>query len=226
MTVTFEDSDSSAADASTYTFSGMTFGTAYAGRRLVVAVITRSGAAESISSVTIGGIAATALKTKHNDLLAPARTICAIYAATVPTGTSGDVVVTCSGTMVRCAVGLYNSPTGFVLVSSDDDEGNDPLTASVSAIAGGFTIGAAYGGGGNTPAFAWTGLTENVDVALDTTNAASSALKNSSAAETVNVSADFSASAVTANLLTLAVASFSGGIIPKAMHHYKTMQEA
>ena len=69
----------------TYTYSGISFGAAESGRLIVVQASVDSG---TINSITIGGITATTVRS----VLVGTATI-GLFAATVPTGTSGTVVI-------------------------------------------------------------------------------------------------------------------------------------
>lgn len=69
----------------TYTFSSISFGTAAADRLIVVQVYVDNGSA---SSVTIGGVTATQIRSATDGSANHY-----FFAATVPTGTSGSIVV-------------------------------------------------------------------------------------------------------------------------------------
>lgn len=142
----FLSSATSATDATAYTYSAMSFGAAFAGRVLVACLGARRNSAASISSVTIGGVTATNVITANNT--GGGADIAAIYAAVVPTGTSGDVVVTYSGTMLRAACTLYSlryvggitaADTGSdttLTGSTVSDTLNVPATSAVIACVG------------------------------------------------------------------------------------------
>jgi hypothetical protein len=99
------DSDTSTTDLTTYTFSGMDFGDANADRKIIVCIQGHANSARSISSVTIGGVTATELVSQADASVGGHRA--AIYGAAVPTGTSGNVVVTFSGSMLRASAHTY-----------------------------------------------------------------------------------------------------------------------
>jgi hypothetical protein len=85
----------------TYTFTAASLGTAHADRYVIVGVASVAGFARTISSATIGGVAATL---NHNQNLGFTGRI---ISAAVPTGATGDVVLTFSGAMTSCAIGVW-----------------------------------------------------------------------------------------------------------------------
>src|SRR5690606_34181733 len=81
-------------DASTYTFSSASLGRPHATRKIIAAVATRgSPSSHNVNSVTVAGISATSVLTLsfngNNNKLT-------FWVASVPTGTSGNIVVTLS----------------------------------------------------------------------------------------------------------------------------------
>lgn len=163
-----------ASDLTTYTFAGLDFGAAHPDRKLFAAVTIRAAGTPSISSITIGGVTATSLALSTNTD-GGNRTHAAIMGAAVPTGTSGDLVVTLSGSgAVRCGYTLYRA-VGPALTALD------PKTSTSGSPSGtltipprGFGIACGYAGNTTVTGAAWTGLTEDTDV-LDAGNGHSSA---------------------------------------------------
>lgn len=101
---------SSNGSSATQTIAALPFGTPAAGRVIVAAIGARVASGRSLVSVTIGGVSATV------DRVTTTWPAAFIARAIVPTGTSGDVVVTYSG--------AETSPVNaFVYVA----EGNTPL---------------------------------------------------------------------------------------------------
>lgn len=101
-------------DATTYTFSTVSLGDADAGRKILVPLYTlKADPAATISSVTIGGVSA-ALVTGTNTTVATggASHLTEMWEAAVPTGTTGDIVITCSAQTVRMAGGVYRIVSG------------------------------------------------------------------------------------------------------------------
>ena len=176
--------------STTATFTSVDLGTAASNR--VVAVYFGSGQANQgiITDVTIQGITATlAVRAASNNQ--PAVNV--IYYATVPTGTTGDVVVTYSTTWgvtsadYLSSVSMYDlaSTTPITAATQNATDGVSPslsvtLTPSANAV-----LFAAYRAGavaaGSTSS--WTNATEQTDVLVVNggyTDATSSGLANSS----------------------------------------------
>ncbi|TIR87368.1 MAG: hypothetical protein E5X05_01335 [Mesorhizobium sp.] len=87
-----------AGGASPHTFSGLSFGAEFSGRVLIACTCLRgnSGSGMNVSAVTIGGVSA--VGTDNGEFLAGGPCIgTGVFAAAVPNGPSGDVVVTWSG---------------------------------------------------------------------------------------------------------------------------------
>lgn len=151
-------------DLTTYTFT-LSFGTEAGGRYIVAAIQSRANAARSISSVSIGGVTATELITVN--ATGSGADIAALYIALVPTGATGDVVVTFSAAMVRAMCSVYRvtgcSPAAAD-TASDTTFSTADLSASIDCPAGGAIFAAAEvlmstGTSSNT----WTNLTEASD---------------------------------------------------------------
>jgi hypothetical protein len=143
------------------THPGMNFGPANPKRYLIAAIAYSSLTA--ITSVTIGGVAATQLVAVVSSFQ-NARS--AFFIAAVPTGTSGDVTVN-AGSGGVSSVALYSvinlqSPTAVATTSSF---GSSPLSMSLNGTNGGFILASAYMSGSPGVTAAWTGLT-TVDLNL------------------------------------------------------------
>lgn len=123
------------------TFSAVPIGAPMSSREVYVAVQISGTSAgpPTISSVTVGGVAATLLR-GANSVGNFARL--AIYRAVVTTGTTGDVVVTYSGSLgtVNVAVGvcvLY-----VITTSNSGQDSQSRVLSAVPANANGFIIAA------------------------------------------------------------------------------------
>ena len=165
VTLTFVASTLATANATAYTFSSHSISTAAAGRQIVVSANGNgtTGAARSLSSLVVAGVSAAEVATEVGSGAAAHST--AMWVATVPTGTSGDIVVTWNAAMQRCGIGvwaIYDAAVG----ATDTVENNDaPPAAALTIPAKGAAIGAA--GGENSSTFTWTNLTENFDEAIE-----------------------------------------------------------
>lgn len=97
VTLEYTDLYTSAADASTYTAANRTIGAASSDRIVVIATTGGSGA-QTVSSVTIAGGAATIRSSATNG---------AIASRLVISGTTATIVVNWSGTTFRTAIAVY-----------------------------------------------------------------------------------------------------------------------
>lgn len=146
LSLTYITSGGSTSDLTTYTFSGISFGNENPTREIFFAFNWSSTTARTVSSVTIGGVTAT-LTTNYS----AATSGCRIAFARVPTGTTGDVVVTMSAQCIRLAYGLYRVVNRTNRGQNENDSFGDgvssqssPLTnSSVTVPAKGFAIGVA-----------------------------------------------------------------------------------
>lgn len=132
----------------TWTFSGISFGTA-AANRYVLAVIAW-GASSNITTVSIGGVSATQVLATNNSTER-----LQYWIAPVPTGTSGNVVTNGSGTgtMACTTYAIYgtttpNAPTVFTGTSSISQTPNIAYGSLI--IGGGFALSGATTWGGVT----------------------------------------------------------------------------
>lgn len=158
ITLNFTASAVSGSSLSVYTFSSQAIGSAAANRQVVVGVGSVSGSAGLITGVTIGGV--TAAQVIHSGEGSMENVD--IWVASVPTGTTGDVVITHGVSKSRCGIGvwaMYGAATG-----ASDTAGSvaDPPSAALTIPTGGVGIGycQTYG---VTATYTWTNLTEDFD---------------------------------------------------------------
>lgn len=159
VTIAFTDSSIDASNASTYTFSSQALGTAAADRVIVVGLF--GDTARTVSSVTIGGVSASRVKRQLNT-----GNFVELWQAAVPTGTTGDVVITFSGACSRSGVGVWAlygaNPTAHDTGASSANPGTDTLDVPALGVA------IAYSAGSSIASWSWTGLTEKFDELLET----------------------------------------------------------
>lgn len=158
----FIDSASSGTNATSYTFSSKSFGTAHANRVIVVGVLSYcSGSSHVIGSVTIGGVSATQIRRSDSDVQGSA-----IWAAVVPTGTTGDIVVDGSpDTLDWCAIGWWRMVTGNGITSyATAQNRTDPIDIDVNTVAGGAVTAVAMSTSGS---ISWTGPTEQFNTTVE-----------------------------------------------------------
>jgi hypothetical protein len=175
VTVDFLESASDTNDLTEYTFAGVSLGTASADRLIVVGIAARSVSSTTISSVTIGGVTATVATSGSG-----AGSKAAIAYATVPTGATGDIVVTFSGAHVRCGIGVWRI-TGASTTPTDTFTSVTVVrSGTVTIAAGGAALAVCYQ---NTSATDWTGATEEWDTPSELNASYSGAKKTSAAGE-------------------------------------------
>ena len=136
------------------TFSALSFGAAAANRFLVAAFTWIGSPAKTLSSCTIGGISATVVVSSGAG--GATGQSAAIAIAAVPTGTSGNVVGTFSGSVANVAVALYSlsaiaSATPTATASSN--AANPTATINIGA---GACLLAVAGAIGTSPSGSWT----------------------------------------------------------------------
>lgn len=191
ISVSLVDSDAAASGGSPYTFSAMALG-ADAEDRIIAVAVAINGSSVTLSSattVTIAGVVATAAKTTTGSSQA-----IGIFYAHVPSGASGDVVVTTGGTPAGCKVVVLRLAGGNNQVS---DTGADAaiatsITLPADVVAGGALVAVSCNNGSKT--CAWTKATEVSDSVYDSSYASSVAANATATTATINVTATFSGS--------------------------------
>jgi len=126
------------ANETTYTITGVNFGTAAANRRIIIGIASRTtNATLTVSSATIGGVSATILAQNDQTFSGSARNLHAYIAADVPTGSSGTVAITLSASALRLQIATYRVISNSALVLADDDSnlstGTNSATLSIAA---------------------------------------------------------------------------------------------
>lgn len=184
-------------DASSYTFSAQNLGEAAADRLMVAAIATRAAAARTIDAVTIGGVSATIIQVGRSSGTVFNRV--ALAYASVPTGTTGDLVVTFNTSTLRCRTGLWRvvGLDSHTPVDTDSSAATPPtatLTTSDAGIAFGAAAVAVTANTGSVTT--WTNLT---DKSFD-----------SGSESAINISGAYGAT--TAGTLAI-TATLSGGIL-------------
>lgn len=162
--IAFLDTDADTGSASTYNFSGFTFGTAHHSRAIVVATCGRSTAARSVTGITVGGVTASLLR--HQEGTGGTSTS-ELWIAKVPTGTSGTISVDWSGSMNNCGVAAWSIKHLRSLSPVDTAaSAGDANTINVSVANRGVAVAASMILLSDSTC-TWTGVTENFDAAID-----------------------------------------------------------
>lgn len=149
----------STSDLTNYSFSTVDIGTAAANRHVLVAVVSRSAATQSISSATIAGISASIAYYPVVNT-GDGFSHCGFIIAAVPTGTEGTIAVNMTGACVRMGISVWaiyglKSTTPFASAS----QGGASATLDLNTPTGGLVFGVTFG---SSPSLTWTGITQDV----------------------------------------------------------------
>jgi hypothetical protein len=159
FSLSFIDAVENSANQTAYTFSGVSIGDADAGREVIVGVAgISSGGDKAVSTLTIGGVSASLVFAGTNTGSGHGSEF---WRANVPTGTTGDIVVTWGGAMACTGVGIYRMVGGDTTVENTAENGSNPMVTTISVSAGGAIIGCGFYTSNAT--YAWTNLTEKYD---------------------------------------------------------------
>jgi hypothetical protein len=184
ISLTYVTSAVTGSNTSSYNFTGQSFGVADASRRIIVGCSGfGSGGANSISSVTIAGGAASQIAAT----LGNGQISVQLWMAAVPTGTSGDVVVNWNTGAFDCGISIWRlvganpTPTG---TNSDNTVSSNALSADLTIPVGGGGIGYVSHDGSSARTCTWTNLSENNDGVIEGTGAHSAATSSTAGAAT------------------------------------------
>ncbi len=171
-------------NTTTYTFASCDIGTASADRRVIVGAHMYGSTSRSLTSATIAGISATELTT---DTASTANTVLLI--ANVTTGTTGDIVLTWSGSCAGSAVSVWYATglTSDTPIATARGGTISPVSSgSLSTVDGGFVVAAAtcrYADG-TLRTHTWTNVTEQFDVEIENTGTDGGSISGGHAATT------------------------------------------
>jgi hypothetical protein len=178
---TWRGSYSNDSDAASYTNSAAALGTADADRYVIVAIPLFTGPTNlTISSVTIGGVSATKINGEtFYSATSTNRSLVDFWKANVPTGTTGDIVITPSTTAPRMSASWWTCIGDVAIIDTQADIATDvtfdnSLTVTSKRPSNGFVLAAITGqGDAGNPTFTWggTGITENYETGWGDTDA-------------------------------------------------------
>jgi len=161
-TIVFEAGYTDDSNATTYTFSSADLGTADADRYIYVAVegARATAGSRTVSTMTINGVSASFVVRQQSVNLNAHE----FWYAAVPTGSTGDIVVTFNSSMHNAAIGVWSVTGSHSVIYSNGDN-----TVSGSAISTTFagsensvTLLSSYDAGSNISA-SWSPATEKYD---------------------------------------------------------------
>lgn len=151
--VTFTDSSVNSGSATAYTFSSQAIGTASSDRVVAVGVMAGNSAA-GINTLTVGGVSAVKAIDATNS------TETELWYASVPSGTTADIVVTFSSGKGRCGIGVW-ALTGVTGVGATNTSTSSTATLTVPGRTKDIVL-AVYGGKDHA-SVSFSGVTENYD---------------------------------------------------------------
>ena len=163
VTIAYTATAVSTASATVYTFSNQALGTAASDRLIVVSSDNYDG---TTSGITVAGVAATAVVQASGT-----NSRAGLWQAAVPSGTTGDIVVTLGAGNDRQGIGvwaIYGAANSSANDTATDADSSDPLTVSMDCPANGVMIGVGAGHTTGTKGYSWTNLTENFDAVIKT----------------------------------------------------------
>ena len=146
LSYTFGNKNGDATDTDEYTIAASA-GLAPTGQYNIVPVAVRASGAIDITAVTIDGVSATLLGKQSN------ASNCIVFALAESSGnTSGNVVVNCDTTALRCAIawGVIDAEPSTTLVDSATANGTSPWSLDVDVVSGGLLFTAAIYSSGAT----------------------------------------------------------------------------
>ena len=149
-------------DLSTYTYSSVALGTASSTRAIYV-FATAQGPASSnfdVNSMTVGGVSATRVADVTNS--AEAQYVSELWRADVPSGTTGDIVVTWNSAMSQCGIIAW-AVTGDHSLFDIQTTSDSTASFTLTSVPNGSVILAGRGGTGSRTHTWSSDVTENVD---------------------------------------------------------------
>ena len=155
-------SGTNSGDLSTYTYSSVALGTASSTRAIYV-FATGQGPASSnfdVNSMTVGGVSATRVADVTNS--AEAQYVSELWRADVPSGTTGDIVVTWNSAMSQCGIIAW-AVTGDHSLFDIQTTSDSTASFTLTSVPNGSVILAGRGGTGSRTHTWSSDVTENVD---------------------------------------------------------------
>jgi hypothetical protein len=173
--ISYTDTATDATDLTTYTFTARALGSAAADRRIAIAVVGRTGSSTTlaVSTLTVDGVSASLVaNTDNTGVNGTTSTYTAIWLASVPSNTTGDVVVTFNGAALRCAISIYRL-TGITGTPYDTNKyfntANSMAAITLDAdVTASSVVVAMSGWVGAVSTTTWVGASKDVDSSVET----------------------------------------------------------
>lgn len=161
LSLAFTSNLEEAAAGTTVTYPSMAIGAPHARRIVVVAIGARMTTANTISSVTIAGIPATLVEGTVAQNGGTNGANSAIYQASVPTGTTADIVVTYGAATSRTGIAVYRLVTiNVTATSADQRQTGTTVNGSLTVVQGGAGLVFTYLTS-SSAAVTWSGATQD-----------------------------------------------------------------
>jgi len=182
LSVTYNATDSSTSNSTSYSFPTISTGVAASTRKLYVGVTTGSAtdANTSVSAVTVGGNAATEVVGVTGNFA-----YVGFWGIDLPTGTSETIAVTASAGTLRCTVWSYSAYDAIGVNATDSGSSNvtSTWTRSIDVVNNGAVISSSSFVPGSGSTTTWTGLDEMTDQVLESARIVSSAFRDGLSAD-------------------------------------------
>lgn len=193
------DHEEDTTNATTYTFPAVNIGTAASNRQLILCVMGINAAAttaRSIASVKVATSAGTeyfdaSVITTNTGSAGSHRITIGIYAIDWPSQNSAKVQVTFSGSMTQCSMTCYRV-LGHTALPADFDTDSGTSTSITSAAPDNSAVIGLYAGYSESALVTgttWTGLTEDIDEAVEGNSRVSTAHSDVSSGSSLGVTA-------------------------------------
>lgn len=174
-TISNTASGADVSNATAYTFSSQALGAAASDRKIVVGVV-EVAATTTVSTLTVGGVSASLVKRQSGGIQ-----VVELWQADVPTGTTGDVVVTMAAASQGVAIGVWRVVGAASAASNTLGAYAAPATGTIDIPAGGVLVAMVGNRVVGTTTVTWTGPTEDFD-ANDITSAGNDTYSGASGA--------------------------------------------
>ena len=157
-------SATSSSGITAYTFSGVALGTASATRAVYVFVTAQEPGttAPDVQTLTVGGVSASKVQDVSNSV-EPEYYASELWRADVPSGTTGDIVVTWNTAMSQCGVIAWAVTGEHVKYDIKTDLSSTSASLAFTGVPDGSVILAGRGGTGGKRVTWGSDVTENID---------------------------------------------------------------
>jgi len=164
-TITLTDTNAALAAANPMSFTGKSFGSTCNNRIISVGTVSENNTGSAtVTAVTIGGVSATQIATQD-----VAQDHAAIWAALVPTGTTGTIAVSFSGTNGLAGIFVYRICDASITPTqtATGSNGNPTSSLTLNVAANGVAMSVVNMRVNSATTYSWTGLAKDADLTAD-----------------------------------------------------------